>query len=139
MTNNPMLHYKPGLTMDTPITVEMAAADWAILMAWFSGLPDETENGVKHLIYGVLGEQVAAKLYTAASIQGTKAHYAEKEAQAGHIVMQGFGNIFPGGLVPPLRAEDAETDLPPGARCENCGRIAGMPSAPCMFCLDYQP
>lgn len=119
MSNNPLLHYKPGLTMDTPVAVELAAADWAVLMAWFANLPDETGGGVKHIVYGVIAEQVSDALYTQASIQAAKAHYHER-----------FGLTPPG-----LRAEDAEDrNLP---QCPACRRIMGMPTAPCLLCPDY--
>lgn len=78
MSNNPLLFYRPGLTMDAPITVTMAAADWAVLMAWFVGLDDETENGVKHIVYGIMADQVADALYTPASIQAAKAHHDDR-------------------------------------------------------------
>lgn len=127
MTNNPKLHYKPGLTMDAPIQVTMAAADWAILMAWHAGLEDEVENGVRHIVYGVMAEQLKDMLYSQESIKAAEAHYHDRPQPP-------FLQLF-GGLVgqPGIRAEDAE-DLP---RCPVCNRVVGAPTAPCLMCPDH--
>lgn len=125
MSNNPLLHYKPGLTMDTPVAVEMAAADWAILMAWFSGLPDEAEIGIKHIVYGVMSQQIADALYTQASMQAAKAHHAERREEANPI-RQIFGQM---GLVPTVPDADdfsqptifADSDERWLIMCEVCG------------------
>ena len=96
MSNNPMLHYKPGLTLDTPVAVTMAAADWAVLMAWFTSVDENTQRGVQYLVYGVIAEQITAALYTPASVQGAKAHYYE-QMSSGPLVFTGQGLIHPAG------------------------------------------
>lgn len=107
----------------------MAAADWAILMAWFSGLDDETEMGVKHIVYGVMSQQIADALYTPASMQAAKAHHADRPTP----IQQVFGFLGDPSLRP-FRAEDAETpSLFPDADerwlilCEVCGYTAEYP------------
>jgi hypothetical protein len=62
VTNNPVMNYKSGLTMDEPVAITMAAADWAILMAWFSASDDL--DGVRHLVYGMISPQVAEALFS---------------------------------------------------------------------------
>lgn len=119
MANNPLLHYKPGLTMDAPIPVTMAAADWAILMAWFAGLDDNIERGVTHLVYGIMSDQLKDALYTVESIKSAQADYHERAGR--NPVVQMFGALMP------------STE----PRCESCGRAAGMPTAPCLLCPDY--
>lgn len=78
MANNPLLHYKAGLTMDTPVSITMAAADWAILLAWFAGLDDDETDGIKHIVYGVVSQQVAESIYSKASLQGAIAHHEDR-------------------------------------------------------------
>ncbi len=73
---NHMVNYKPGLTMDTPVAVTMAAADWAIFMAWTIGADTD---GVNHIIYGIMSQQVTEALYTQASLKAAKAHHAEQQ------------------------------------------------------------
>lgn len=75
MSNNEFLYYKPGLTMDEPITVTMAAADWAILMTWFSM---KNTSGVNHIVYGVISQQIAEALYTPASMKAAQAAHADR-------------------------------------------------------------
>jgi hypothetical protein len=97
--SNPILEYKPGLTMDTPIAITMAATDWQILMSWFAGLPAETEQGVYHLVYGLISPQVAEALYTTASRQAADARVAERREQQDPFTMirnmMGQGMQFP--------------------------------------------
>jgi hypothetical protein len=99
VSNNPLLHYKPGLTMDTPLTVTMAAADWAILISWFANRPSDNLDGVYHLVYGVITEQVSKGLYTQASLRGAEAHVYERQAQ-GHPLLQMLG------MQPPVPTAD---------------------------------
>jgi hypothetical protein len=75
VTNNPVMNYKPGLTMDEPVAITMAAADWAILMAWFSASDDL--DGVRHLVYGMISPQVAEALFSTDSLKAAEAHHAE--------------------------------------------------------------
>lgn len=103
MTNNPLLYYKPGLTMDTPVPISMAAADWAILMAWFASTD---VDGVSHIVYGILAPQVSDALYSRASLQATQAHYAERETN--HPLIQMMG-LAPKNIMPEAFAEPAET------------------------------
>jgi hypothetical protein len=74
MTNNHMLYYKPGLTMDHPVTVSMAAADWAIFMSWVTAADTD---GVSHIVYGNMSPQIVEQLYTPASLKAAKASHAE--------------------------------------------------------------
>jgi hypothetical protein len=97
MAENPMLNYKPGLTMDTPVTVTMAAADWAILLAWHGHIPDEIENGVRHIVYGIIAEQISAALYTPASVQAAKAKFYDDRDRHATIILGGVPHetLFP--------------------------------------------
>jgi hypothetical protein len=98
MSNNPLLHYKPGLTMDQPVIVTMSAADWCILMAWHAGLAAGIEDGVAHLVYGVISPQVAEAVYDKASIQAVNAHMAEANDPSNHPVLR---FMMPGNPVIP--------------------------------------
>lgn len=126
MSNNPMLHYKPGLTMDTPVTVTMAAADWACMMTWFTGLDDETRNGVSHLIYTVISGQVAEALYSKASIKATQTAFHEQMSQ--HPVMRFMQTLgIPDGIQP----EDfATNDVIWVVRCAVCDSADEYPPNP---------
>lgn len=87
MADHPMLNYKPGLCMDTPITVTMAAADWAIFMNW-SVRDDVNTEGVRHLFFGVISPQLIEALYTPASVKSVQAHRHEHAEQPPPIIVQ---------------------------------------------------
>jgi hypothetical protein len=82
MPNNHMLNYKPGLTMDAPIPVTMAAADWIAFMTWASTV---NTDGAHHLLYGVITPQLTDQLYTTESLKATEAHLHER-ASGGFVV-----------------------------------------------------
>lgn len=72
------VNYKPGMTLDEPIGVTMAAADWITLMTWF-GIVDT--EGVNHLIFGKIAQQIMEKCYDQSSIKAAKARIAEIEEE----------------------------------------------------------
>jgi hypothetical protein len=74
--NNPTLFYKPGLTMDTPVTVTLAAADWAIFMSWTFGVDT---SGASHIIHGAIAKQVSDQIYDQPSLKAAFAEYAESQ------------------------------------------------------------
>lgn len=88
MPNNPMLNYKPGLTMDAPIPVTLAAADWIAFMTWVSGIKET--DGIAHIVWGPISEQVTQALYTPASLKGAEADLHER-----------FVSTYPSGLIIP--------------------------------------
>jgi hypothetical protein len=65
-----MIHYKPGLTMDAPIAVTMAAADWVAFMTW---LASTDTTGVNEIAFKLIGEQVGEAVYDQASIKAAMA------------------------------------------------------------------
>lgn len=122
MSNNAMMNYKPGLTMDTPVDITMAAADWAILMNWFSTVE---ATAVNHIVYGVIAPQVGEAIFTAASIKGAQAAHEE------HSRMPDLGGMI-GNVQMSFRAAGPTLDdlIEPGPvdltevwiiRCGACG------------------
>jgi hypothetical protein len=109
MNNHHMLHYKPGLTMDAPVTVTLAAADWAILMMWHSALDNETEGAVQHIVYGAIVPQLTDALYTQESVKTAKAMHAEYAARQ-DPVQQLFQSM---GVTPPPLTPDLFTETVP--------------------------
>lgn len=74
MPNNPLVFYKPGLTMDTPIPVSMTAADWAIFISWMTG---KDLTSVTHL-YDLISTQVTEGIYDQTSLKAAHAEYHEQ-------------------------------------------------------------
>lgn len=80
MTNNPLVHFKPGLTMDAPVSVTMAAADWAVFMAWIANIDQEgTLDGVRQIIYQNIGAQVGDALYDKASLKAAETAFMNRQ------------------------------------------------------------
>lgn len=121
MPNNPLVHYKPGVTLDTVIKIEMAAADALILMAWIANIDQEGAlDGVRHIAYDIIARQISEQCYDAASLKAAQAHYGEDNEQRQPIVVQ---IPMPGSAMPP--------------QCNTCGRQAGNPfRLPCSDCPD---
>jgi hypothetical protein len=92
VTNNPLVYYKPGLTMDAPVTVTLAAADWAVFMSWAAGV-DTT--GATHIIHGLVSEQVAEALYDQPSLKAAKAYWTEQQQDPFGILGQMSGLQIP--------------------------------------------
>lgn len=69
------MQYKPGLTMDAPVAVTLAAADWMILMSWFN---THDSDGINYLIYGPIATQLMEAVYTPASRKAMEAKTADR-------------------------------------------------------------
>lgn len=74
---HPHLHYKPGLTLDEPVTVTMAAADWLAFMVWAGGSNIDT-SAVDHFLFAVIAPQIREKMYTSESLKATQAFVAQQ-------------------------------------------------------------
>jgi hypothetical protein len=101
MANNEKLHYKPGLTMDAPISVTMAAADWTVFLSWLVNLPSAQLLGVTHLAWGIIAHQVSEAVYTQASLKAAQADHAEHAEQVNPLML--FQKLTGQGI---LRPED---------------------------------
>jgi hypothetical protein len=71
-------YYKPGVTLDTPIDITMAAADWLVFINWC--VTQDTE-GIDHLIFKRIAPQVMDACYDQASVKAARAHHAERQNQ----------------------------------------------------------
>lgn len=78
MNKYPTVSYKKDLRMQDPVTVTLPAADWAILMAWFSGHIEEELNGIKHIVFTQLAGELAEKLFDKPSLKAAHALHNEK-------------------------------------------------------------
>ena len=92
MTSAQFLHYKPGLTLDAPIAVTMAAADWLVFMNW---LGQANTDEVNHLVYPVIAKQLQDALYTPASLKAAHADYAERSTQQLPSIIQHLTGMVP--------------------------------------------
>jgi hypothetical protein len=113
MSNNPLLHYKPGLTLDAPIAVTIAAADWLALMTWANQVDTD---GVNHIWWGVIAPQISDAVFTPASVQAAKAHHGEYGGING--VLRQMGMPVPGDIKPEDFAPNQEIWV---VECGECG------------------
>jgi hypothetical protein len=91
------VQYKPGMTLDTPIDITMAAADWLCFMTW---LGNANTEGVDHLIYAPeigISEQIIAKIYDTPSVKAALAQRAQHRGPTSlGQVLEGLGGIHLG-------------------------------------------
>lgn len=121
-----MIHYKPGLTMDAPITVTMAAADWVALMTWFASTDTD---GVSEMAFQIIGQQVGDAVYDQASVKAAMAANADATPDFSNL-LGGIQVNFSG----PVGSQAGPTldDLMEAAvyviRCRACGAMDEYPN-----------
>lgn len=76
MPNNPLIFYKPGLTMDAPVSVDLAAADWVAFLSWCVA---NDLDGVRH-IFAVITQQISDTIYDQPSLKAAEARFHEPDA-----------------------------------------------------------
>lgn len=77
MPTNHMLYYMPGLTLDTPLSVELAAGDWHLFVQWMMTLDDTDLHRSAHIVHTIT-DQIMDKLYTPSSLKAAMATAANK-------------------------------------------------------------
>ena len=106
MPANGFLYYKPGMTMDTPVSIVMAATDWAIFMSWMA---QQDCNGISGL-RDLMSAQLTEAIYTPDSLKSAQAAYHEYVEQASNPFAAVFTSPFQGTLTPEDFNDDENED-----------------------------
>lgn len=87
--NHPRLNYKPGVTLDHPIGIYLAAADWPLFMAWAA---QQDHSQVAHLLVEIRS-QMFDLLFTPESRKAAEAFYDQVNTPPSSPLVQALENI----------------------------------------------